>query len=90
MGILETRFYLGIVASFILLLVDLVLFVLGRIWESISLLIVLVILWSVALYTGTKRRCPRCGRLCIDSSCTYCPFCGCPLNSEHEDNESSK
>jgi hypothetical protein len=90
MSILEIRFYLGIVASFIFLLIDLLLFMFGRIWEGISLLIVLVILWPLALYTGTKRRCPHCGRLYVDSSYTYCPFCGYPLKSEHDDDKSNK
>jgi hypothetical protein len=90
MSILETRFYLGIVASFIFLLIDFALLMYGRIWEGISLLILLVILWPVALYTETKRRCPNCGRLYVDSSYTYCPFCGYPLKTEHEDNESSR
>jgi hypothetical protein len=89
-SILEIRFYFGIVASFILLLIDLLLFMFGRIWEGISLLIVLVILWSLALHIGIKGRCPNCGRLYVDSSYTYCPFCGYPLKSEHEDNESSR
>jgi hypothetical protein len=86
-GILEVRFYMGIIARIFFFLPSFVIIMLGRLWEGLSLLAVVILCFILALYTA-KKKCPHCGRLYIDSFYSYCPYCGGSLKKEDENRES--
>ena len=81
LSVLEIRFYIGVFLLFLFGIFSVVLLMTGFFWEGVALLTI-VVLCSALAYFASKRRCPRCGRLYIDSSFEHCPHCGFPLKKE--------
>ncbi|MGC8999097.1 MAG: hypothetical protein ACP5JW_06895 [Candidatus Bathyarchaeia archaeon] len=79
---------MGIIAGIFFFFLGFVIVMLGHPWEGLSLLSVVILCFVLAFYTATKRKCPHCGRLYINSSYSYCPYCGGSLKGEDENGES--